>query len=222
LEKQVNNLPNNLLLKTYIKSLLTVLIFITSFVVTAQQSDFNQGKEYILEDIQVTGSTNFNPSTVIAFSRLQIGEKIVIPGEQISNAIKKLWDSNLFSSIDFYLAKTDGDKAYLEINLIDLPELNEVTIKGIKKGKIDGLIIENDLTKGTKVTENLVTTTRNYISNKYKKLGYLNAKTTVTTKDLSTDSIEKARVDMLVFIDRGQKVKIEESGYEIQSVKRKG
>jgi outer membrane protein insertion porin family len=209
LEKQVNNLPNNLLLKTYIKSLLTVLIFITSFVVTAQQSDFNQGKEYILEDIQVTGSTNFNPSTVIAFSRLQIGEKIVIPGEQISNAIKKLWDSNLFSSIDFYLAKTDGDKAYLEINLIDLPELNEVTIKGIKKGKIDGLIIENDLTKGTKVTENLVTTTRNYISNKYKKLGYLNAKTTVTTKDLSTDSIEKARVDMLVFIDRGQKVKID-------------
>ncbi|MFT5848420.1 MAG: outer membrane protein insertion porin family [Psychroserpens sp.] len=209
MEKQVNNLPNNLLLKTYIKSLLTVLIFITSFVVTAQQSDFNQGKEYILEDIQVTGSTNFNPSTVIAFSRLQIGEKIVIPGEQISNAIKKLWDSNLFSSIDFYLAKTDGDKAYLEINLIDLPELNEVTIKGIKKGKIDGLIIENDLTKGTKVTENLVTTTRNYISNKYKKLGYLNAKTTVTTKDLSTDSIEKARVDMLVFIDRGQKVKID-------------
>ncbi len=205
----MNNLPNNLLLKTYIKSLLTVLIFITSFVVTAQQSDFNQGKEYILEDIQVTGSTNFNPSTVIAFSRLQIGEKIVIPGEQISNAIKKLWDSNLFSSIDFYLAKTDGDKAYLEINLIDLPELNEVTIKGIKKGKIDGLIIENDLTKGTKVTENLVTTTRNYISNKYKKLGYLNAKTTVTTKDLSTDSIEKARVDMLVFIDRGQKVKID-------------
>jgi outer membrane protein insertion porin family len=209
LEKQVNNLANNLLLKTYIKSLLTVLIFITSFAVTAQQSDFNQGKKFILEDLKVTGNTNFNPSTVIAFSRLKIGEEIIIPGEQISNAIKKLWDSNLFSSIDVYLAKTDGDKAYLEINLVDLPELNEITIKGIKKGKIEGLITENNLAKGTKVTENLVTTTRNYISSKYKKQGYLNAKTTVTTKDLSTDSIEKARVDMLVFIDRGQKVKID-------------
>ncbi|TXE15443.1 BamA/TamA family outer membrane protein [Psychroserpens burtonensis] len=208
MEKQVNNLANNLLLKTYIKSLLTVFIFITSFVVTAQKSDFNQGKKYILEEVKVTGNTNFNPSTVISFSRLKIGEEIVIPGEQISNAIKKLWDSNLFSSIDVYLAKTDGEKAYLEINLVDLPELNKVTIKGVKKGKIDGLITENDLSKGTKVTENLVTTTRNYISNKYKKQGFLNAKTVVTTKELSTDSIEKARVDMLVFIDKGQKVKI--------------
>jgi len=213
LEKQVNNLANNLLLKTYIKALLITLVFITSFVVTAQQSDFNKGKDYYLEEVTVTGSTNFNPSTVISFSRLKIGEKITIPGEQISNAIKKLWDSNLFSSIDVYLAKVEGEKAYLEINLVDLPELNEVTIKGIKKGKIEALLTENNLSKGVKVTENLVTTSRNYISNKYKKQGFLNAKTTVTTKEVTGDSIEKARVDMLVFIDRGQKVKIDKISF---------
>jgi len=209
----VNNLANNLLLKTYIKALLITLVFITSFVVTAQQSDFNKGKDYYLEEVTVTGSTNFNPSTVISFSRLKIGEKITIPGEQISNAIKKLWDSNLFSSIDVYLAKVEGEKAYLEINLVDLPELNEVTIKGIKKGKIEALLTENNLSKGVKVTENLVTTSRNYISNKYKKQGFLNAKTTVTTKEVTGDSIEKARVDMLVFIDRGQKVKIDKISF---------
>ena len=209
----MNNLANNLLLKTYIKALLITLVFITSFVVTAQQSDFNKGKDYYLEEVTVTGSTNFNPSTVISFSRLKIGEKITIPGEQISNAIKKLWDSNLFSSIDVYLAKVEGEKAYLEINLVDLPELNEVTIKGIKKGKIEALLTENNLSKGVKVTENLVTTSRNYISNKYKKQGFLNAKTTVTTKEVTGDSIEKARVDMLVFIDRGQKVKIDKISF---------
>ena len=182
---------------------------ITSFLVTAQQSDFNKGEKYILKDLQVTGNTNFNPSTVIAFSRLKIGEEIVIPGEQISKAVKKLWDSNLFSSIDIYLSKTEGNGAYLEINLVDLPELNDVTVKGLKKGKIEGLINENNLNKGDKVTENLVTTTRNYISNKYKKQGFLNAKTTVTTKEITDDSIEKARVNMLVYVDKGQKVKID-------------
>ncbi|SDR67045.1 Beta-barrel assembly machine subunit BamA [Formosa sp. Hel1_31_208] len=207
MEKQVNNLANYLLLKTYIKALLIAFIFITSSKVAAQQTDFNQGIKYILEDVKVTGNTNFNPSTIITFSRLKIGEEIVIPGEQISNAIKKLWDSNLFSSIDVYLAKTEGNKAYLEINLVDLPELNEVTIKGVKKGKIEGLITENNLKKGEKVTENLITTTRNYISNKYKKQGFLNAKTSVNIKEV-VDSIEKARVDMLVYIDKGQKVKI--------------
>ena len=206
----MNNLANILLLKTHIKALLAALIFITSYVVTAQQTDFNKGKTYILGDVQVTGNTNFNPATVIAFSRLKIGEQIVIPGEQISNAIKKLWDSNLFSSIDVYQTKTEGDKVFLEINLVDLPELNEVTVKGLKKGKIEGLIIENNLNKGEKVTENLVTTTRNYISNKYRKQGFLNAKTTVTTKEITDDSIEKARVDMLVYVDRGQKVKIDQ------------
>lgn len=203
----MNNLANNILLKTFTKALLVAFLFFTTLVVNAQQSDFARGKTYILEDVQVTGNTNFNPSTIISFSRLKIGEEIEIPGEQIANAIKKLWDSNLFSSIDVYLAKTEGNKAFLEINLFDLPELNEVTIQGIRKGKIEGLINENNLKKGEKVTENLITTTRNYITNKYKKQGFLNAKTTVNTKEV-IDSIEKSRVDMLVFVDRGQKVKI--------------
>ncbi|MBR9915376.1 MAG: outer membrane protein assembly factor BamA [Algicola sp.] len=209
MEKQVNNLANNLLLKTYIKSLLIALILSVSNIVAAQQSDFNKGKTYILEDIQITGNTNFNPSTIISFSRLKVGEEIVIPGEQISNAIKKLWDSNLFSDIDVYLTKTEGNKAYLEINLHDLPELNEVTIEGVKKGKIDELKKDNNLSKGVKVTENLVTTTRNYITNKYKKQGFLNTKVTVNTKEVTNDSIEKSRVNMLVYIDKGEKVKID-------------
>ena len=203
----MNNLANNIHLKTYIKALLVAFLFFTTLLVNAQQSDFARGKTYILEDVQVTGNTNFNPSTIISFSRLKIGEEIEIPGEQIANAIKKLWDSNLFSSIDVYLAKTEGNKAFLEINLFDLPELNEVTIQGIRKGKIEALVNENNLKKGEKVTENLITTTRNYITNKYKKQGFLNAKTTVNTKEV-IDSIEKSRVDMLVYIDRGQKVKI--------------
>ena len=176
---------------------------------TAQQSDFNTGKKYILEDIAITGNTNFNPTTIISFSRLKVGEEIIIPGEQISNAIKKLWDSNLFSSIDVYLAKTEGNKAYLEINLYDLPELKELKIQGVKKSKIEELKKENDLHEGKKVTENLVTTTRNYITNKYKKKGFLNTKVSVNTKEVTGDSIEKSRVNMLILIDKGEKVKID-------------
>lgn len=205
----MNNLANNILLKTFIKSLLLACILISTSVVSAQQSDFNQGKRYILEDIQITGNTKFNPGTIISFSRLKIGEEIVIPGEQISNAIKKMWDSNLFSSIDVYLTKVEGEKAYLEINLIDLPELNDVEIKGIRKGKVEELIKDNNLASGSaKVTENLITTTRNYITNKYKKQGFLNTKVTVNTKEVQ-DSTDKSRVDMMIYIDKGQKVKID-------------
>nr|WP_245977285.1 outer membrane protein assembly factor BamA [Ichthyenterobacterium magnum] len=196
-------------MKTYINSLLFALIFIFSNILIAQETKFNNGKSYVIEDITVTGNTSFSSQTVITYSGLKKGQTVVIPGEKVSNAIKKLWNSNLFSSIDIYLTKAEDGKAFLEINLIDLPELNNVTIEGIKKSKKEILIKENKLDKGAKVTENLITTTRNYLTNKYKKEGYLNSKVTVNTSEVTNDSIEKSRVNMLVYIDKGEKVKID-------------
>ncbi|OMP31395.1 outer membrane protein assembly factor BamA [Mangrovimonas sp. DI 80] len=206
MEKPVNNLAKKLLLKTYLHSIFIALFLFCSSVNTAQ-NNFNTGTSYIIEDISVTGDTNFSANTVISYSGLRKGEEVTIPGENISKAIKKLWDSNLFSSIDIYLVKTEGNLAYLEIHLVDLPELNEVTINGIKKSKKEEVINENKLTKGVKVTENLITTTRNYLTSKYKKDGFLNTKVNVITKEVQ-DSIQKSRVDMLVNIDKGQKVKV--------------
>jgi outer membrane protein insertion porin family len=222
LEKQVNNLAKKIYLRTYINPLLILIALIFSSVVTAQNIDFNNGKKYTIGDITVTGNTSFSSQTVIAYSGLRKGETIIIPGEEISNALKKLWKTNLFSSIDIYLTKVELDTAYLEINLIDLPELNEVKIQGVKKSKTESIIKENKLDKGAKVTENLITTTRNYLTNKYKKEGYLNAKVTVNTTEV-IDSIEKSRVNMLVYIDKGDKVKIDKitfNGNDILSDKK--
>lgn len=207
LEKQVNNLANKILLKTFLNTFFIALLFIVSNTISAQDIKFNNGQKYTIGDITVTGNTTFSEQTVISYSGLRKGEVIAIPGEEISTALKKLWNSKLFSAIDIYLAKTEGDVAYLEINLIDLPELNEVTINGVKKSKKEGIIKDNKLTKGTKVTENLITTTRNYLINKYKKDGYFNTSVTVNTTEVN-DSIEKRRVNMKVDIDKGEKIKV--------------
>ena len=209
----MNNLANYILLKTYIHTLFIALFLIISNATIAQQNEFNTGVKYTIEEITVTGNTNFSEQTVITYSGLRKGEQITIPGEQISNALKKLWKSNLFSTIDIYLVKTEGNLAYLEINLNDLPELNEVTINGVKKSKIEGLITDNKLTKGVKVTENLITTTRNYITNKYKKDGFYNTKVTVNTTPV-VDSIEKSRVNMTINIDKDDKLKIKKIVFE--------
>lgn len=209
----MNKLANNILLKTYTNTLLVALFLLISNVVLAQQNEFNTGVKYTIEEIAVTGNTNFSEQTVITYSGLRKGDQVTIPGEQISNALKKLWKSNLFSSVDVYLVKTEGNLAFLEINLNDLPELNEVTINGVKKSKIEQLITDNKLTKGVKVTENLITTTRNYITNKYKKDGFYNTKVTVTTTPVA-DSIEKSRVNMTINIDKDDKLKIKKIVFE--------
>ncbi len=203
----MNNLANNILLKTLLNTFFIALLCIVSNIATAQDIKYNNDKKYTIGEITVTGNTNFGEQTVITYSGLRKGAQISIPGEEISEALKKLWNSKLFSAIDIYLSRTEGDVAYLEINLIDLPELNEVTIEGVKKSKKEGIITENKLTKGAKVTENLITTTRNYLINKYKKDGFYNTSVTINTTEV-TDSIEKSRVNMSVDIDKGEKIKI--------------
>ncbi|WP_179335621.1 outer membrane protein assembly factor BamA [Winogradskyella costae] len=210
MEKQANNLPNTAILKSYIKLFCVAFLFTISFSSYAQVEG---GETYLIKEINVTGNTNFSAQTIIAYSKLRKDEEIQVGGEKIANAVKTLWKSNLFSSIDIYITDIDGKNANLEIHLSDLPELKDLTIEGVKKGKKDEIIDENKLKTGQKVTENLIATTKNYLTNKYRKKGFLNTDVRITTSEV-IDSVEKERVDMRIAIDKGEKVKIKTINFE--------
>ncbi|GAL88351.1 outer membrane protein assembly factor YaeT precursor [Jejuia pallidilutea] len=196
-------------MKTYLKQCIAILIVVFSFTLQAQEVDFESGETYVIGGVSVSGNTSFNEQTVVAYSGLKKGNEIKIPGEDIANAIKKLWSSKLFSDIEVYLKNIEGNKAFLEIQLSDLPQLVDVKITGVKKGKIEGIINDNKLKKGVKVTENLITTTKNFIEKKYKKNGFYNTKVNINTIEIK-DSIDNARVNMVVAVDKGEKVKIKD------------
>ena len=195
------------MLKTSIRIALTFLLFGSFISVKAQERvPFDQGKKYILADVAIVGEISFNAQTVVTFSGLQKGQQITIPGEEISTAIKKLGKLGLFDEISFYVNRVENDSIYLDLNIAELPKLSEVKIVGVKKSKIEALIKENSLNKGKVVNENLITTTKNYIENKYKKDGYYNTKVNINiVKDTATIN----QVNMLVSIDKGDKVKIQ-------------
>ena len=219
----MNNLVKILPIQTYLKYCLTILVFISCFSINAQNSDFSKGKKYTLAEITVAGNTSFSEQTIITYSGLRKGKEITIPGEDIGNAIKKLWNSKLFSDIEVYVTKVEGDVVYLQIKLADLPQLNELKINGVKKGKKESIIKDNKLKKGTKVTENLITTTKNFLTKKYKKEGFLNTKVHINTIEVTGDSIQTSRVNMVLNIDKGEKVKIKDiifNGNDVLSDKR--
>jgi len=209
LGKQVSKLAKKLPTLTYKKYFSTIVLFISCFAIHAQDSNFKKGEKYTLGEISVAGNTSFSEQTIITYSGLRKGKEITIPGEDIGNAIKKLWNSKLFSDIEVYVLKTEDGIAFLQIKLADLPQLNELKINGVKKGKKDGIIKDNKLKKGTKVTENLITTTKNFLTKKYKKNGFLNTKVHINTIEVK-DSVETARVNMVLNIDKGEKVKIQD------------
>ena len=192
------------MLKKGLQLLFTIVIIGNSTKLVAQETKLENGKEYILGGVEVTGKSKYSEQTVVTFSGLEKGQKIIVPGEDISAAIKKLWKLGLFSDVNFYVNEIKGDSIFLELNLMESPKLSDVKIQGIKKGKIDDLIKELDLKKGKVVNENLITTTKNYIENKYKKDGFYNTKVFLTTTPDSTET----EVKMLVNINKGEKVKV--------------
>ena len=192
------------MLKKGFKLLLFAFIIIGNSTIFAQDTKLENGKDYILADVEVTGKVQYNQQTVVTFTGLEKGQKIRVPGEEISTAIKKLWKLGLFNDVSFYINKIEGDSIYLELNLMELPKLADVKIQGIKKGKTEDLLKETDLKKGKVVNENLITTTKNYIENKYKKEGYYNTKVIISNTPDSTGT----EVKMLVNIDKGEKVKV--------------
>ncbi len=204
----MNNLAKRLK-NINIAILLLSVFLLNALSLSAQSIPIAKGKEYTIGDIKVTGSVSYNENTIITYTGLKSGDRVFLPGDRISGIIKKLWDLELFSDINFYITNVKGDDiADIEINISEVPELTEVKIEGIKKRKKEELIKDNSLLKGAKVTENLLTTTRNYITNKYRKEGYLNTKVAINTIQVKDTTENSNKVKMLVRIDKGDRVKI--------------
>lgn len=212
MEKQANKLNNFLVLHKSIKLVITFIILGTFTQIKAQDRvPFDQGKKYILGDVKVVGDISFNPQTVVTFAGLEKGQEITIPGEQISSSIKKLGKLGLFDEISFYINRIENDSIFLDLNIKELPKINEVKFVGVSKSKTETFIKDNGLTNGKIVTENLITTTKNYIEKKYKKDGFFNAKVYITTKK---DTLTSNQVNMLVKVDVGEKIKIYKIDFE--------
>jgi outer membrane protein insertion porin family len=206
LEKQVNKLNNLFNTVNNTKLVLLFLVLVSAVQVNAQDRvPFDQGKTYILKKVSVTGKITYNEQTIVTFAGLEKGQSITIPGEEISNSIKKLWKLGLYNDVNFYVDKIEGDSISLELNINELPKLKEVKFVGIKKGKLEAITKDTELTSEKIVNENLITTTKNYIENKYKKEGYYNTKVNIVTAE---DTATINHVNMVVNVDKGKKVKV--------------
>ena len=201
---KLNNIQNLVKDSTLLAKL---LVLVCIFLFSESTYSQNNVERYNIGEIEVSGNTSFSPLTIITFSGLREGDAISIPGEKLSNAIKKLWGSNLFSSVNVYKTKIEDGVINLEIELYDLPELTELEISGVKKRKKEEIVKENKLQSGVKVTENLITTTKNYLENKYRKKGFFNAKVIINTEKV-IDSTNKSKVKMTLDIVKGIKLKV--------------
>ena len=186
------------------------LSIVNKDTISNKNISFEKGKAYILGGISVTGLKKFSEETVRVFTGLRYGQTIKLPGDKLTSAIKKLYESKQFSDVDVYLDRIDGETVYLKLEVQELPQLNQVNITGIKKSKAKELITEAELKLGKMVTDNLLVTTKNYFTKKYTDKGFLKTKVSL---DVQKDTTDINIVNMSVFIDKGAKIKIQDINF---------
>ena len=185
-------------------------IFILTSTISYSQNSYNKGGYYILDTIVVSGLKNFSDKTVVAYSGLRKGQNIQVPGEEISNVLKKLWNLELFSDVNIYISDISGQSAKLEISVDELPTLNEYKINGIKKGQSESIIDETELSEGKRLSESFLTNTKNYIENKFRKDGFLNTKVNLITRP---DTIGSNKLNLIVDVNKGERIKINDISF---------
>ncbi len=166
---------------------------------------FATPKEYKIAGITVSGVKFLDAGALISLSGLRVGEKITVPGEQITSAIRKLWKQGILADIQIDASKIEGENIYLNLELKERPKLTKIAFSGIRKGEHETVRNKVDLIVGRIVTETLLKNTRLAISKYYQEKGFLNTKVDIGQIE---DTILSNSVLLKVAIDKGQKVKI--------------
>ena len=171
-------------------------------------SDYSNPKEYTISSITVSGTKYLDKNTLISISGLEIGEKIIIPGEDISLAIKKLWKQGLFSDISINIVKIEEENIYLNIDLKEHSKLSKFNFEGeIKKHDVSELKEQLKLMRGKVLTDNLINNSIYKIKLYFKEKGFNNIQVTPSNQE----DKQTINASILTFnIKKGERVKIKE------------
>lgn len=193
--------------------LFIILLFISAKVFSQEaESDstnfsiyYSSPKEYVIKGLDVQGIRYLDTQVLLQISGLTLGDKIVVPGDAITNSIKKLWNHGLFSDVKISADKIVGDNIWLRINLQERPRLADVNFSGVTKSEKDDITKKVLLLKGSQVTDNQLRTAEKIIKNIFLDKGFLNTTVNVIQRD---DTTQNNSVILDINVDKKEKVKV--------------
>lgn len=167
--------------------------------------DYSNPREYIIGPINIEGAEGYDPNAIRLVAGLRQGQKIVIPGQQITDAINNLWREGLFSDVQIFADKELAGVIYLTIQVAPRPKLSKFKFVGVNKRQADKIREQIDLFTGKTISENLVYRTKAKINGYFREEGYYAAKVDIQR---TTDEIMMNSEIFTINCDRGKKVKI--------------
>ncbi|MTI20709.1 outer membrane protein assembly factor BamA, partial [Fulvivirga sp. RKSG066] len=170
-------------------------------------SDLNYSNptEYVIAAIEVSGLKVLDKNALISLSGLKVGDKVKVPGDDISGAIKKLWKHGLVGDVTISIDKIEGDQIYLNIGLAERPRLTGFTFEGVKKSRETEIREDLNLIRGRILSDAIIRNTQLTVKNNYVQKGFLNADVKVIQEE---DTLNTDGVRLKIKVEPKAKVKI--------------
>jgi outer membrane protein insertion porin family len=164
-----------------------------------------QRKTYEIAGISVTGADSYEDFVLIGFSGLAVGDKVEIPGDQITKSLKRFWKQGLFSDVKIKAAKIEGDKIWLEIALKQRPRVSDVVYTGLRKSEQEDLEVKVGIKKGGQMTPDLADRAKKIVSKYLEEKGFYHTKVKVYQ---SNDLAHPGYVKVMVAVEKNEKTRV--------------
>lgn len=170
-------------------------------------------KKLTIADIRVTGIDDsvYEDFVLITFSELSVGQKITVPGDEITNAVNRFWKQGLFSDIKILADKIQNDSIWLELRLTSRPRISNITYSGMKKSERDDIEKKIGMVKGNQITRNQMDRAKVIIKSYFKEKGFGDAEVFIREKP---DLAHKKQVILTIDVDKKEKIKVHEIDIE--------
>ena len=162
-------------------------------------------KTYEIADIAVEGADSYEDFVLIGFSGLAVGDKIEVPGDQITKAIKRFWKQGLFSNVKIKASKIEGNKIWLVIELEQRPRVSEIRYEGMKKSEREDVEVKAGIRQGSQMTPNLEDHAKTVIKKYFAEKGFHNTEVHVVQRN---DPDHPGYVRVLIAVDKKAKTKV--------------
>ena len=163
---------------------------------------FSRSYAVEVKQITITGNERVSDETIIMFSKINIGDEF--SSADLNNSLKELYYTNYFKNVSI-----SNNSGIININVIENPIIQTVTINGVNKKKINESL--NDITQKIEkypFVENRINDQVVLIKNILKSNGYyfVDIKTSISENNNNT-------VDLIYDINLGEIAKIKKISF---------
>lgn len=167
--------------------------------------DYSNPKTYTIANIEVVGADAYEDFVIIGFSGLEVGQRITIPGDEITDAVNKFWEQSMFAKVGIEWTKVRNDSAWLQIKLQLRPKVSRINFNGLKKNEVEDITPRIGIQEDKQITPNMSDRAKIEIKKYLDEKGFANADIDVFQKD---DPEKNGYVIVDVEVDKKEKTKV--------------